>query len=130
MCHPAGKTVKVCFCLTTPLEHIDFVSLSSVIGRHSYGHVDTLFRRKPAAATNRLLFSISSKGSFICTFCIDRTVHTTAFDKPVVDHWLERKIVQTAAGSTEKDRSDDRPLQRRARYRLSFIPLPAGKVMW
>ena len=50
-------------------------------------------------------------------FSIDRTVHTTAFDKPVVDHWLERKIAQTAAGSTEKDRSDDRPLQRRARYR-------------
>ena len=49
-------------------------------------------------------------------FSIDRTVHTTAFDKPVVDHWLERKIAQTAAGSTEKDRSDDRPLQRRARY--------------
>ena len=37
-------------------------------------------------------------------FSIDRTVHTTvAFDKPVVDHWLERKIAQTAAGSTEKD---------------------------
>ena len=53
-------------------------------------------------------------------FSIDRTVHTTAFDKPVVDHWLERKIAQTAAGSTEKDRSDDRPLQRRARYRLSY----------
>ena len=52
-------------------------------------------------------------------FSIDRTIHTTAFDKPVVDHWLERKIAQTAAGSTEKDRSDDRPLQRRARYRLS-----------
>ena len=58
-------------------------------------------------------------------FSIDRTVHTTAFDKPVVDHWLERKIAQTAAGSTEKDRSDDRPLQRRARYRLSYIPLPS-----
>ena len=57
-------------------------------------------------------------------FSIDRTVHTTAFDKPVVDHWLERKITQTAAGSTEKDRSDDRPLQRRARYRLSYTPLP------
>ena len=57
-------------------------------------------------------------------FSIDRTVHTTAFDKPVVDHWLERKIAQTAAGTTEKDRSDDRPLQRRARYRLSYIPLP------
>ena len=25
-------------------------------------------------------------------FSIDRTVHTTAFDKTVVDHWLERKI--------------------------------------
>ena len=58
-------------------------------------------------------------------FSIDRTVHTTAFDKPVVDHWLERKIAQTAAGSTEKDRSDDRPLQMRARYRLSYIPLPS-----
>ena len=56
-------------------------------------------------------------------FSIDRTVHTTAFDKPVVDHWLERKIAQTAAGSTEKDRSDDRPLQKRACYRLSYIPL-------
>ena len=53
-------------------------------------------------------------------FSIDRTVHNTAFDKPVVDHWLERKIAQTAAESTEKDRSDDRPLQRRARYRLSY----------
>ena len=56
-------------------------------------------------------------------FSIERTVHTTGLDKPVVDHWLERKIAQTAAGSTEKDRSDDRPLQRRARYRLSYIPL-------
>ena len=56
-------------------------------------------------------------------FSIDRTVHTTAFDKPVVDHWLEQKRTQTAAGSTEKDRSDDRPLQRRACYRLSYIPL-------
>ena len=60
-------------------------------------------------------------------FSIDRTVHTTAFDKPVVDHWLERKIAQTAAGPTEKDRSDDRPLQRQARYRLSYIPLQSLK---
>ena len=47
-------------------------------------------------------------------FSTDRTVHTTAFDKPVVDHWLERKIAQTAAGSTEKDRSDDRPTDSKA----------------
>ena len=63
-------------------------------------------------------------------FSIDRTVHTTAFDKPVVDHWLERKIAQTAAGSTEKDRSDDRPLQTRARYRLSYIPLPLSYLFY
>ena len=28
-------------------------------------------------------------------FSIDRTVHTTAFDKPVVDHWFDR--TQSAA---------------------------------
>ena len=61
-------------------------------------------------------------------FSIDRTVHTMAFDKPVVDHWLEQKIAQTAAGSTEKDRSDDRPLQSRARYQLSYIPLLYGII--
>ena len=71
------------------------------------------FRRKPAAATSATLFD-KQQGIFYMHFSIDRTVHTTAFDKPVVDHWLERKIAQTAAGSTEKDRSDDRPLQRRA----------------
>ena len=83
------------------------------------------FRRKPAAATYATLFD-KQQGIFYMHFSIDRTVHTTAFDKPVVDHWLERKIAQTAAGSTEKDRSDDRPLQRRARYRLSYIPLAVG----
>ena len=56
-------------------------------------------------------------------FSIDRTVHTTAFDKPVVDHWLERKIAQTAAGPTEKDRSDDRPLQRRAWKQRAVLDL-------
>ena len=37
----------------------------------------------------RLLFPISSKGSFIST---DRIAHTTAFVTPVVEHWLEREI--------------------------------------
>ena len=42
-------------------------------------------------------------------FSIDRTVHTTAFDKQVVDHWLEWKIAQTTAGSTERiDPTTDR----------------------
>ena len=37
---------------------------------------------------HRLLLSISSKGSFICTIP-DRITHTTAFVTPVVEHWLE-----------------------------------------
>ena len=36
---------------------------------------------------HRLLFTISSKGSFICTIP-DRIAHTTAFVTPVVEHWL------------------------------------------
>ena len=46
---------------------------------------------------HRLLFFDKQQGIFYMHFSIDRTVHTTAFDKPVVDHWLERKIAQTAA---------------------------------
>ena len=38
-----------------------------------------------------LLFSISSKRSFICIIPL---THITAFVTPVVDHWLERKIAQ------------------------------------
>ena len=42
---------------------------------------------------HQLLFQINSKGSFICT--IPQTkAHTTAFVTPVVEHWLEREIVQ------------------------------------
>ena len=33
------------------------------------------------------IFSISSKGSFICVIP-DRITHTTAFVTPVVEHWL------------------------------------------
>ena len=42
---------------------------------------------------HRLLLSINSKGSFICTIP-DRITHTTAFVTPVVEHWLEREIAQ------------------------------------
>ena len=41
-----------------------------------------------------LLFPISSKCSFICTILTDRIANTTAFVRPVVDHWLEREIAQ------------------------------------
>ena len=42
-------------------------------------------------------------------FSIDRTVHTTAFDKPVVDHWLERKIAQTVS-SKKLQKQNFKPL--------------------
>ena len=39
-----------------------------------------------------LLFLICRKGYFICT--THRIVHTTAFDTPGVEHWLEKEIDQ------------------------------------
>ena len=53
---------------------------------------------------HRLLLSINSKGSFICTIT-DRITHTTAFVTSVVEHWLEREIDQWV--HPMKDRSDD-----------------------
>ena len=41
-----------------------------------------------------LLFSINSKGSFICTIPQTGITHTTAFVTPVVEHWMEREIAQ------------------------------------
>ena len=41
-----------------------------------------------------LLFSISSKGYFICIIHTDRITHTTVFVTPVMEHWLEREIAQ------------------------------------
>ena len=37
-------------------------------------------------------------------------------------------VGQTEDGSIEKGRSDDKPLQRQASYRLSYIPLPMHKI--
>ena len=39
-----------------------------------------------------LLFPISSKGYFYMHHHTYMIAHTTAFVKPVVDHWLEREI--------------------------------------
>ena len=57
-------------------------------------------------------------------FPTDTTAHTAAFDGPVVDHWLERKIFQTANASTIQDRSamhEDPNLYSTVLYRLSYI---------
>ena len=69
---------------------------------------------------HRLLFPISSKGSFICTIP-DRIAHTTAFVKPVVDHWLEREIAQWV--HPMKDRSDDPSHHERTLLPRSYILL-------
>ena len=55
----------------------------------------------------------------------DRTAYTTAFDGPVMDHWLEQKIAQTANASAMQDRSamqEDPNLYSRVLYRLSYVP--------
>ena len=63
---------------------------------------------------HRLLLSINSKGSFICTIPTDRITHTTAFVTPVVEHWLEREIAQWV--HPMKDRSDDPSHHERTLY--------------
>ena len=52
-------------------------------------------------------------------FPTGRTVYTTAFDGPLVDHWLERQIDQTANASAMQARLDD---YRRVLYHLSYVP--------
>ena len=68
---------------------------------------------------HRLLFPISSKGSFICT--IPQITHTTAFVTPVVEHWLEREIAEWV--HPMKDRSDDPPHHGANALPLSYVPI-------
>ena len=67
-----------------------------------------------------LLFSINSKGSFICTIT-DRMTYTTAFVTPVVEHWLEREISQWV--HSMKDRPDDPSHHERTLLPRSYISL-------
>ena len=57
-------------------------------------------------------------------FPTDRTAHTTAFDGPVVDYWLEWKL-KLQMLSTMQDRpamQGDPNLYSRVLYRLSYVP--------
>ena len=69
---------------------------------------------------HRLLFPISSKGSFM-DHPTDMIAHTTAFVTPVVEHWLEREIVQWV--HPMKDRSDDPSHHERTLLPRSYISL-------
>ena len=70
---------------------------------------------------HRLLFPISSKGSFICIIP-DRITHTTAVVTSVVEHWLEREIAQWV--HPMKDRSDNPLHHERMLLPRSYISLP------
>ena len=57
-------------------------------------------------------------------FPIDRTAHSTAFDGPVVDCWLEWKIAQTENASAKQDRStmhEDPNLYSQVLYHLRYV---------
>ena len=71
---------------------------------YSKGPFRYIERGNPLSPLRGLLFSISSKGSIICTIPVDVKVHTTAFVTPGVVHWLEREI---ARWSTMRYRSTD-----------------------
>ena len=70
---------------------------------------------------HRLLFPISSKGSFYMHHPTDRITHTTAFVTPVVEHWLEREIAKWV--HSMKDRSDDPSHHERTLLPRSYISL-------
>ena len=60
-------------------------------------------------------------------FPTDRTTHSTVFDGPVVDHWVEWKIAQTANASAVQDRSGDLNLYKWVLYHLSYVLLTLGQ---
>ena len=63
----------------------------------------TYFFVESLLSPHRLYFPGSSKGSFIFAFATDWKVYTTDLCGPVVKHWFEWKIAQTANGSTGQD---------------------------
>ena len=61
---------------------------------------------KPTVATSSTL-SDKKQGIFDMHFPTVRTAHATAFDGPVADNWLERKIAQTPNTPPMQAQSDD-----------------------
>ena len=76
---------KEMFYLTTHSRHFIYGYMAK---HHSHSERGNLL------LPHRLLFPISSKGSFIMHHPTYRIIHTTAFVTPVVEHWLEREIAQ------------------------------------
>ena len=113
---------KEMFYLTTHSTHFIYGYMASdIIMDHSDSEIGN------PLTPHGLLFSISSKGSFICTIPhrIAHTTafvtHTTAFVTPVAEHWLEREIAQWV--HSMKDRSDYLSHHERTRLPRSYISL-------
>ena len=100
-----------------------FISLTN--GRQTYGHGEIFLQRKPAVATQATLSDKQQVQHM--QFPKNRTAHTTYFDGPVVDQWLECKIGQTANAYTMQDRAalqEDPNLYSWVLQHVSQIPLP------
>ena len=96
--HPCTRKGNVLFNNTLNTFYLRLYGIRHMVKDHSDSEKGNLL------PPHRLLLSINSKGSFICTIP-DRITHTTAFVTPVVEHWLEREIAQWV--HPMKDRSDD-----------------------
>ena len=68
-----------------PLERIDF----NIIGYWTPSSDETRCHHMGNLSDNQ-------QWIFYTHFPTDRTAHTTAFGGPVLDHWLEPEIAQTA----------------------------------
>ena len=80
-----------------------------------------LFLNRKLAVTTQATLSDKHQCIFYMHLPTDRTSHTTTFDGPVADHWLEWKIAQTANAPAMHARSDDPNLYRQVHYRLSYV---------
>ena len=85
----------------------------------------TYFFRRNALFPHKAALSDKQRWIVYVYFPTDRTAHTTAFDRPIVNHWSEWKIAQTAnASAMQKDSN----LYSRVLHRLSYVPPPRNAV--
>ena len=85
-CDVTGNIKKVKLVLFNDASRMHWFSYQRLLDiKHMV--ILTYFYRWTAMSPHRPLFPIMV--FFICKFPTDRTVHTTAFDGPVVDHWLD-----------------------------------------
>ena len=104
------------FYLTTHSTHFIYGYMASNI----WLRINQIVREK-TRCRHMGYFPISSKGSFYMHHPTDRIALTTAFVKPVVEHWLEQEIAQWV--HPMKDRSDDPSHHERTLLPRSYISL-------